>query len=478
MVSNPTSSIGIGRTFCISRRLDKGARLFDHELDARLRAGLGSDAQVQSPEQAETLAAIAEAQPFVAAAEEQLLLAASDLSDENLQGAVLGQYQGLRSLEEARERFLDLAGLIEAAYADQHRIASVLASQNALEAEVRSEYLPSLRVAQDENRKRGDRLGAKLAAEAQKIQSAAEAPDPSGAPPDEEAIAAQAQRMEVAGRLLQGALGGMEAVRDELGGDARGGRARPVTAEGWGRAADAAATALSHLEELRRLFFSIAQLVRELAERQTGLADLTQDAMALAADPDRDAGELAAPFAGAQGELAARTLQIANALVEQADAPPPEGQEGAEEAAAKLRMAAEHVVLAQAEMEGATTALGAAETPTGAPPPDPPSDPVAGSTPRSALADQPARAIEWHALAEKAAAKLKERPGDHRRTSAYNLACAYAGAKKPDEAFAALYRSYEGGEPVSDANVSGDKRLESLRRDERWHEFWRDCVKR
>ena len=95
-----------------------------------------------------------------------------------------------------------------------------------------------------------------------------------------------------------------------------------------------------------------------------------------------------------------------------------------------------------------------------------------------ALADQPARAIEWHALAEKTAAKLKERPGDHRRTSAYNLACAYAGAKKPDEAFAALYRSYEGGEPVSDANVSGDKRLESLRRDARWHKFWSDCVKR
>ena len=95
-----------------------------------------------------------------------------------------------------------------------------------------------------------------------------------------------------------------------------------------------------------------------------------------------------------------------------------------------------------------------------------------------ALADQPARAIEWHALAEKAAAKLKERSDDHRRTSAYNLACAHAGAKKPDEAFAALYRSYEGGKPVPDANVSGDKRLENLRRDERWHKFWSDCVKR
>ena len=95
-----------------------------------------------------------------------------------------------------------------------------------------------------------------------------------------------------------------------------------------------------------------------------------------------------------------------------------------------------------------------------------------------ALAAQPAKAIEWHALAEKAAAKLKERPDEHRRTSAYNLGCAHAGARKPDQAFAALYRSYEGGKPVSDANVSGDKRLDSLRRDKRWHKFWSDCVKR
>ena len=80
-------------------------------------------------------------------------------------------------------------------------------------------------------------------------------------------------------------------------------------------------------------------------------------------------------------------MQIANALVEQADAPPPEAQEGAEEAAANLRMAAEHVVLAQTEMEGATTALGATEAPTGAEPPDPPSDPVSGT---SSASDEPA----------------------------------------------------------------------------------------
>ena len=166
-------------------------------------------------------------------------------------------------------------------------------------------------------------------------------------------MAAQAQRIEVAGQLLASALEGMDAVREELGGDRRA-----VPRAGWERAAEAAVTALAHLEDLRRLFFSIAQMVRELAERQTELADATQDALALAVDPDRDGRELAAQLVGAQGELAERTLQIANALVEQADAPPPEEQEGAAEAAEKLRRAAEHVVVAQEEMDGATAALG------------------------------------------------------------------------------------------------------------------------
>jgi len=136
-----------------------------------------------------------------------------------------------------------------------------------------------------------------------------------------------------------------------------------VLAEGWSRAAEAAVITLSQLEELRRLFFSIAQLVRELAERQTSLADVTQDALALAADPDRDGSALAAPLAEAQADLAARTLQLANALVQQADAPAPAGQQGAEdaqraaEAAKKLRTAAEHVVVAQGEMEDASAAL-------------------------------------------------------------------------------------------------------------------------
>jgi hypothetical protein len=90
-----------------------------------------------------------------------------------------------------------------------------------------------------------------------------------------------------------------------------------------------------------------------------------------------------------------------------------------------------------------------------------------------ALRDKPAEAAEWHALAETAA--TDDAP---RRQSAYNLACASSRAGKLDQAFAALHRAYSGdAKPVTDEHVSRDKDLENCRRDERWHEFWREKVK-
>jgi hypothetical protein len=89
-----------------------------------------------------------------------------------------------------------------------------------------------------------------------------------------------------------------------------------------------------------------------------------------------------------------------------------------------------------------------------------------------ALAELPAEAFSWHRRAEGFAPD-----GDKRRQSAYNAACSASRAKMLDEAFAALDRAYEGGKPVPDEHVSGDKDLENCRRDERWHTFWSRRVK-
>lgn len=91
--------------------------------------------------------------------------------------------------------------------------------------------------------------------------------------------------------------------------------------------------------------------------------------------------------------------------------------------------------------------------------------------------DAPLEAMEWHARAEEAADKLERNRVERKRQSAYNLACAASRAKRIDEAFAALYRAYDGGKPVTDGHVSDDRDLENLRKDERWHVFWREKVK-
>jgi len=93
-----------------------------------------------------------------------------------------------------------------------------------------------------------------------------------------------------------------------------------------------------------------------------------------------------------------------------------------------------------------------------------------------AHAARPVDAFAWHRLAE-GAAKGVPRGAERGRQSAYNAACAASRAGKLDEAFAALYRAFGGGKPVSDGHVSDDKDLENCRRDPRWHAFWREKVK-
>jgi hypothetical protein len=86
-------------------------------------------------------------------------------------------------------------------------------------------------------------------------------------------------------------------------------------------------------------------------------------------------------------------------------------------------------------------------------------------------------AMEWLRQAEKAAKAVPQGTAERAAQSAYNLACACSLAGKLDEGFAALRRAYAEIKPVVDEHVSSDKDLENLRKDERWHAFWKDCVK-
>jgi Ca-activated chloride channel family protein len=324
------------------------------ELHARLGAGLDESVDPGlPPEQQELRIAVQEAEPFVGEGAKHLNQAARDLGGENLRGALLGQHDGRLALLEARERFLDLRGLIESTRSDEKQIESLLASEKGAPDAERREYLPALRSAQATNLERAQRLGSKIAAQLERLETGSQAPGPGNGATDA-AAATEAKRFAVAERLLALALEGMRATRDELGS-----KPSATTAEGWKRAHAAAARTVAHLDSLRRLFFSIVEHVRDLAREQLDLADATQDALALSADPDTDAAGEAQPLVPRQSQLAERSLDIANALAQQSDQAAAADEPSAEDATRRLRVAGEHVLSAQGRMEAAAGDLGA-----------------------------------------------------------------------------------------------------------------------
>ena len=124
-------------------------------------------------------------------------------------------------------------------------------------------------------------------------------------------------------------------------------------ASAWSAARDAR----EQLATLRRLFFSIVEHVREVAERQVTLADRSRDAAALASDANAEGAERIAELAAVQGTLAEHTLVLANELSEQSGQALNAGDPAAEESATRMREVAEKVLLAEGGMRGASGAL-------------------------------------------------------------------------------------------------------------------------
>lgn len=337
------------------------------ELHARFAAGLEHAATADPasipPEQAEMLAAVREAEPMVGQAAEAARKAAAGLEAAALDDVPERQRHFLEALAGARERFLDVRGLIEALYQDEKQIAEVVRAEGPDAEARREEFVPALRTAQTRNLERATRLQAKLADRQASLEAAASAAPDAGAnpkvpPPDPERLEQDRKHLELASQVLTLARGAMDDVHKGLV-DAKPDAGTPEIDWDWVRSD--AATAVDHIETLRRLFFSISEHLRDVAVRQLDLADRTQDALARAAAPDVDATAEAAPFVDVEKGLADQTLVIANALEEQSnDAGGAAAQEPkAEEAGERLRKAAEHVLLAQGQMEGATGSLGA-----------------------------------------------------------------------------------------------------------------------
>jgi Ca-activated chloride channel family protein len=313
------------------------------ELDARLRAALQAPAAPDEPGASELVERAREAEPFVARAREQLEVASADLEHDAFDTAAGAQRQAVEALLEARERFLDVRGLIEAAYRTQRRIQSVLHDQEGAAAAVKGEYLASLGEVQAGNQERCARLGQRLDAEA--------LADAAGAGADAAGAGAAADEETERLHRARESLGEATSAMSEVEGALRRGAA------GWGSAAAASDQAVDQLEALRRLFFSIGERVRELAERELEIADATRDAAALAgASPPEHRSEALAPR---QKTLAGQAGEVALELASQSDTAAEGQAPDAAESARKLRQAGEHVLAAEDAMDAAAAKLGA-----------------------------------------------------------------------------------------------------------------------
>jgi Ca-activated chloride channel family protein len=337
------------------------------ELHLRLQAGLDQAGGVADPEQLALLEQVGEAEPFVAEAHSHFARAFESLEAEQVIAAAEAQIQGIAALIQARERFLDLKGLIEAAYADEKRIDELMdpASEGAL-----GEYAEALSSFQQHNLERARRMTPLLEREREKLEEpiadTAEDEGEEEGEEDNQAREVQLQRLALAKHILTLTESAMQSAVEELGKVAISPTSE-TSAVSAGAARNSVEEAVEGLANLRRIFFSIIEHLRDTAERQVELNDQSEDAAALAAAEPERTGEIAAPLAARQGQLGKFTEQLAQALHEQSFRDPSEMAGGATDvdpAAAKemtqrLTQASELVLLASEDMKAASEGLSA-----------------------------------------------------------------------------------------------------------------------
>lgn len=331
------------------------------ELLARLKAGVehektnpspppgqpGQNGQPPDPRQEaqrkRVFEAAAQAIPILQEGLQAMEQAGASLGEEKLAPAGRSQTAALSALLRALERFSGLRDLIELAYGEQEQLVGLLSP----EAQARLAKLPPAERsalatgAVSRNQDRLARLKGLFSDELQALAAPAPAPAQGapGANPKEEAEkrAAEKQRYEQAEQkrqLAEAAIGRLAALLAKNGGP---GAIRPTAEEGR-----------KHLEELRRLFFTIVEHLKDLLRNQTETHDRTGSAQAQKDEAERQ--RRLGPLVEAETGHAAMGKALAEALAAQADqaaqagqgqpggAPPdPNAQKALAEAAEEVR---------------------------------------------------------------------------------------------------------------------------------------------
>lgn len=334
------------------------------ELLARLNAGVEHEAKAaQNPSSAtqpapgqppgdprqeaqrkRVLQAAREAIPLLKEGIQAMDQAATSLAADQLPAATKAQLQALASLLRAVERFSGLRDLIELAFGDQSQLAQLLSGK----AKAELERLPPAersRLFTESVARNRDRLARLQGLFSDELQALA-APPPSpqqGSPPsaekdEAEKRAAEKQRFEQAEQKRKLAEDSLLRLAAQMA--QKNAQLLPTVEEGR-----------KHLEDLRRLFFSIVEHLKDLHRNQTETLDHTGSAQAQKEEAERR--RRAGPLFGEQERHRDLGRALAEALAAQADQAGSASEPQAKQAQKPLADAAEEVRKAHTAMEKA-----------------------------------------------------------------------------------------------------------------------------
>lgn len=344
------------------------AHLADRQEDAAVRTGgvLGRFEAVAASEPAETgsgearmLRAVAAATPILADGLAAMRAAIVSLEGGEAGVAVPDQERALRALGDAIEQFAGVRDLIELAYAGQQGVIGLLtpAEDSPVATLSTTERAKAIAEIADANTSRLSRLGGLLEEEAEAAQAQPGDASQGDVEDAQKAREADAQRYALAEELRAKAQDGLSDLTGEVA----------QLGEGAGdveSARTAARTTLDALTELRRLFFTIVEHLRELHAEQTETHDTTATLQfeGSADAPEDLPGDLGYT-AERQSTHAALADALAAALAEQADAAasaaekPDANAADADDPTARLAEAAGEVRKAGGRMQSAAAAL-------------------------------------------------------------------------------------------------------------------------
>jgi hypothetical protein len=278
------------------------------------------------------------------------------LADE-LDAATDDETAALIALARAVERFSDLRALIELAYAEQNQLVALLtppgADTDPAPTMSTAERVDAITTGVEDNRDRLRRLALLLAdgargVETQAQQLAAQAQQQGGAVPEEQTQALEAERHKFARAEQLRALADQELVALQAALGARA-KAAPLAH---------ASAGLEHIIELRKLFYSLIEHLKQLHADASETRDRTASAHQL---DDLDRQEQLGPIAERQTEHADFGEAIAAAIEAQADQAIASAQDEQSKAAAeRLQQAAPEVRAGATALSGAKGLVGEA----------------------------------------------------------------------------------------------------------------------